>query len=382
MAPKKTASNLDAHFRSFFEQMPVPLCLYDSGMRIVCTNAPFASLAGLEVKEIEGRDFFRALTQKPVSTRLNEVLRAVFQGERMMDIQWRFPLFSGESRHFLLSTFPIFKLNEQIVFGVAVLQDVTQKKALEQALVQTEKMASLGTLATGLAHEVGTPMNVILGRSERLLKYTKEPKTAKGLKVIIEQIDRMTHLIQRLLAFARRQPIERKRIDVNPLIRKGIEIFEHRAKEKGVVFVTDLASDLPVIWGDAEQILQVLVNLMMNALDVMAGPGEIRLRSFLSGRRVKGRTHATSRSQKNNMVEIVVEDSGSGIDVAHLDKIFDPFFTTKPVGKGTGLGLAVVHGVIREHGGEITVEGAPGRGTAFHLQLPVETLKRWDVPSV
>ncbi len=377
MAAKKTDPYQNTVFLSLFDQIPIPLCRYDVGGRIVSCNAAFAALVDLEMSEIADRDFLEAITQKPVSVRLREVLNAVFQGEGMRDIQWRLSLFSGEVRHFSLSTFPMREKNGQILFGMAVLRDVTQKKALEQALVQTEKMASLGTLATGLAHEVGTPMNVILGRAESLLKHTKEPKTAKGLKIIIEQIDRMTHLIERLLAFARRKPIERKRIDVNQLLRKGIEMFEHRAAEKGIVFVTDLDADLPVIWGDGEQILQVFVNLMMNALDAIFQPGEIRVRSFLVGRPGKDRVSVKVRSQKNAMVEIVIEDSGGGIDVAHRDKIFDPFFTTKPVGKGTGLGLAVVHGVVREHGGEIRVESTPGRGTAFHIQLPAEMIKRW-----
>lgn len=378
MARKKTESYQNPLFLSLFEQIPVPLCRYDAEGRILSCNAAFAALVSLERGEIRGRDFFEVMTQKPLSSRLKDVLKAAFQGECMHNIQWRLPLFSGEARHFVLSTFPIFEKPGQVSCGMAVLKDVTQKKALEQALVQTEKMASLGTLATGLAHEVGTPMNVILGRAETLLRRTKEEKTAKGLKIIIEQIDRMTHLIERLLAFARRQPIERKRIDVNQLIRKGVEMFEPRAAEKGIVFVTDLDLNLPVIWGDAEQILQVFVNLFMNALDAMFRPGEIRVRTFLAGGPGKGSVGVKPRYQKNKMAEIVVEDSGDGIDVAHRDKIFDPFFTTKPVGKGTGLGLAVVHGVVREHGGEIRVESTASGGTAFHVQLPAETLKRWD----
>lgn len=375
MAAKKIDPYQNTFFLSLFDQMPVPLCRYDISGRIVSCNASFAMLVDLAMSELPGQDFFEAITEKPVSIRLKSVLNAVFQGESLSDIRWRLPLFSGEIRHFLLSTFPIVASPGPILFGMAVLQDVTQEKVLEQALVQTEKMASLGTFATGMAHEVGTPMNVILGRAESVLKHTQEQKTTKGLKIIIEQIDRMTHLIERLLAFAHRQPIERKRIDVNQLIQKSIEMFEHQAAEKEIVFVTDLGEDLPIVWGDGEQILQVFVNLMMNALDAMSQPGEIQVRSFLSGGLKKKRVGVTSRSQKNTMLEIVVADSGTGIDAAHRDKIFDPFFTTKPVGKGTGLGLAVVHDVIREHGGEIHVERPAGGGTAFHIQLPVETLK-------
>lgn len=377
MAAKKIDPYKNTLFLSLFDQMPVPLCRYDISGRIVSCNVSFAMLVGLEMSEIPGKDFFEAITQKPVSVRLKAVLNAVFQGESLSDIQWYLPLFPGGARYFLLSTFPMATHAGPILFGLAILWDVTQKKVLEQALVQTEKMASLGTFATGLAHEVGTPMNVILGRAESILRHTQEQKTAKGLKIIIEQIDRMTHLIERLLAFAHRQPIERKRIDVNQLIRKSIEMFEHRAGEKGIIFVTDLDADLPIIWGDGEQILQVFVNLMMNALDAMFQPGEIQVRSFLSGGLEKNHVGMTSRYQKNAMLEIVVEDSGTGIDAAHRDKIFDPFFTTKPLGKGTGLGLAVVHGVIREHGGEIHVERPAGGGTAFHIQLPVETLKHF-----
>ncbi|MFQ5588833.1 MAG: nitrogen regulation protein NR(II) [Nitrospiria bacterium] len=381
MASRKTDPFQEEPFRSFFEEMPSPLCRYDQTGKIVQCNHHFEQLFGLPHDKIEGRDFFEIVSREAVSPRLKKVLSAVFDGEGMKGVTWKTRRRQGKFRHFSLSTFPILNAAQKPCFGAALLLDVTQKKALEQALVQTEKMASLGTLATGLAHEVGTPMNVILGRAETLLRRTQEEKTSKGLTIIIEQIDRMTHLIERLLAFARRKPIVREQIQINGLIQKGIEIVEQRAAERGIDFVTKLTPALPVIWGDAEQMLQVVVNLLMNAVDAMYEGGEIRINTLVSLPPRKSRSKTRSRPLKNRKVEIVIKDAGSGIDAAHQPKIFDPFFTTKPVGKGTGLGLAVVHGIIREHGGEIEVESAVGQGTVFYLRLPAGPLNRRKVPS-
>ncbi len=359
-------------FRSFFENMPSPLCSFDETGNILFLNKPFESLLGVEEKEVKGGNFIEMITHEALSARLQEAIQSVFRGERINDIHWKVPLASGEPRHFSLSMFPISRRPGHVSFGIAILVDITQRKALEHALVQTEKMAALGTLATGLAHEIGTPMNVILGRAESLLRHTQEEKTAKGLMIIVEQIDRMTHLIERLLAFARRKPIKREQIDINRLIKKGIQMLEQQVKAKGIVFTTALDPSLPLIWGDGEQILQVFVNLFMNAIDAMFDGGEIKIQSFLTRMEQAKPTQSKPEAPINQMVQILLKDSGCGVDAVHLDNIFDPFFTTKPVGKGTGLGLAVAHGIIREHGGQIEISSAIGEGTTFCIRLPAE----------
>ncbi|MFQ5543900.1 MAG: sensor histidine kinase, partial [Nitrospiria bacterium] len=272
-----------------------------------------------------------------------------------------------------ISTFPVYVSSGKVSFGIAMLTDVTEKKELEQALIQTEKMAAMGTLASGLAHEIGTPMNVILGRAETLLRHTQEKKTAKGLMIIIEQIDRMTHLIQHLLGFARRNPIDKRAADIDVLCDKAIEMMAHRITSNGIKLSLKHDQKLPAIWGDRDQILQVLVNLLMNAIDAIYQGGTITIQSKMVPETGKGHFPTSSRPTKKQMVQVLIKDTGRGIDSVHLDKIFDPFFTTKPVGKGTGLGLSVAQGIVREHGGQLEVSSVVGKGTTFCLLLPASS---------
>src|SRR5581483_11540572 len=191
-------------------------------------------------------------------------------------------------------------------------------------------------------------------------------KTAEGLKIIIDQVDRMTRLIQQLLAFARRKPLEKKWVQINDIAGKAPQIAA-----KALSVVADLAAPLPPLRGNGDQLLQLFMNLFMNAIDASLPKGEIKIatRAIRIERREEPRGGASPDG--NRMVEILFSDTGTGIDPCHLDHLFDPFFTTKPVGKGTGLGLAVVHGIIQDHGGEINVESTLGKGTTFQIRLPL-----------
>ncbi len=357
-------------FQSFMEHIPSPLCCYDRQGKIVHSNIQFEHLLERARHDIKGQDFFKILNPERVNPRMRAVLLSVFSGKKSADIKLKASSFHGEVRHLALSVFPVFNHLNKISFGAVLVTDLTEKKSLEQALLHTEKMAALGTLATGLAHEVGTPMNIILGRAESLLKHTKEEKTAKGLTIIIEQIDRMTHLIERLLAFARRNPILREPVQMNTLIQKGIEIIDTRALRENVAITAKLDPLLPLIWGDGEQLLQVVINLLMNALDATDEGGEILVKTYIFPSASGSSQKVTPLHRIKKGIRILFKDTGDGIATVHLDKIFDPFFTTKPAGKGTGLGLAVVQGIIREHGGEIEVNSTPGDGTVFLLSIP------------
>jgi len=233
-----------------------------------------------------------------------------------------------------------------------------EKKGRQQAqeqLRQTERLAELGTLASGMAHEIGTPMNVILGRAEYLMQRTQEEQTKKGLETIVTQVERITKIMNQLLTFARRRPSERQPIDLKQTVRDCLEILSERIMRHRIQVETDLEAALPPVRADQDHMSQVLLNLLINAVQAMPEGG--RLRVGLAG--------------ADGHVKITVADSGHGISSEHLPKIFDPFFTTKEVGKGTGLGLTVVHGIIQEHGGSITAKSEPGQGTAFTITLPV-----------
>jgi signal transduction histidine kinase len=235
----------------------------------------------------------------------------------------------------------------------------------QEQLRHTEKLAELGTLASGMAHEIGTPMNVILGRAEFLQRKTKDPETAKGLQTIVDQVERITKIMNQLLTFARRRPIERRATNINKVIEDTLEVMQERFARHHIAVRTQLDPALPKGDVDPDQIGQVLLNLVINALHAMGDSGGLFVRTAI--------VPISKGSAENyaEMIEVSVADTGCGIAAADLDKIFNPFFTTKEIGKGTGLGLTVVHGIVQEHGGFVMVESEVSKGTTFRIRLPI-----------
>ncbi len=235
-----------------------------------------------------------------------------------------------------------------------------REEALQTAqsqLVQSEKMAAFGQLGAGIAHEVKNPLAGILGCSQIALKKA-EPGTAlhSNLQLIEKETRRCKSIIDNLLKFARQEKAAMGPIPINTVVEDAVAIVSHQLEMNHVRLETDLASGLPHILGNANQLQQVLMNLMINAQQAMEGtPGHV--------------TVATRRTEGGS-VEVQVRDTGPGMPKDIMDKIFEPFFTTKPSGKGTGLGLSVSFGIIKDHGGEIAVESVPGRGATFVIALP------------
>ncbi len=238
---------------------------------------------------------------------------------------------------------------------LASVVDITERKRLETQLRRAERLAELGTLASGMAHEIGTPMNVILGRAEYLLERTKEEGTKKGLQTIVSQVERITRVMNQLLAFARRSPIERVPLDLRQTVQGSLEMFEERLVQSGITVELSLPDVCPPAHADRDQMSQVLINLIMNAIHAMPDGGVVRV---------------SVETQPACMI-LVVSDTGHGIPPDMLNKIFEPFFTTKEFGKGTGLGLTVVKGIMEEHGGGVHVASEVGKGTTVTLSLPI-----------
>ncbi len=247
-----------------------------------------------------------------------------------------------------------FKKGKQRFFTV-ILRDVTERQGLESQLRQTERLAELGTLAAGMAHEIGTPMNVILGRAEYLMRKTSEESTKKELTTIVAQVERITKIMHQLLSFARQKPIERRLLALSLVVHEIVDVLQERLEKNRIRLEMDLQPNCPTVLADRDRMGQVLLNLIVNAIQAMSVEGTLSL---------------TLRC-RNDHVLLSVSDTGCGIPPDHVPKLFTPFFSTKEVGEGTGLGLTVVHGIIEEHQGFITVESEPGRGATFHIHLPV-----------
>lgn len=234
-------------------------------------------------------------------------------------------------------------------------------KGAQAALVQSEKMSAFGQLGAGIAHEIKNPLAGILGLTQlSMRKMDQESPIYKNLTIIEKETNRCTAIIKNLLKFARQEKVSLEPVQINSVVEDAMAIVEHQLEMHKVKLSHDLAADLPLISGNANQIQQVLINLMINAQQAMQGPGEVSI---------------TTSNGNSGKVEIRVKDNGPGIPEGIQAKIFEPFFTTKEVGKGTGLGLSVSYGIIKEHRGDIRVKSALGEGTEFKISLPVAGLK-------
>lgn len=243
------------------------------------------------------------------------------------------------------------------------------KHALEQRLSQTEKLATIGQLSAEIAHEVGTPLNVIAGRARSIQRKSRDPDAVeKNAGIIAEQTARITRIIQRLLDFARRKvgAPEHARVNLNELALTTVELLGSQFSAAKVKTRLDRTEGLPLVDGDADRLQQVLINLLLNAVQAMPDGGTLAIETQAIRRTRPGLETAAEQG----FVVLVVTDTGVGIPDAIRDKIFDPFYTTKEGHGGTGLGLAVCSGIVKEHDGWIDVEDAPGGGAVFRVYLP------------
>jgi signal transduction histidine kinase len=247
---------------------------------------------------------------------------------------------------------------------VVALKDVTEFREQHQRLLQATRLADIGQLAAGVAHEINTPLASIALRAEGLLRAAADPALQaiasfknfpRYLKTIEDEIYRCKKIVSALLDFSRSRRPEVRPTDLNALCEQATDLVGHQMQLKRVRLSLELARSLPNIPADEGQIRQVLIALLMNALDASSEGGIIAV---------------TTHHGPDGRVRLTVSDSGAGIAPEHLDKIFNPFFTTKPTGQGTGLGLAVCHGVVTAHGGDIRVESHVGKGTRFSVELP------------
>jgi PAS domain S-box-containing protein len=260
----------------------------------------------------------------------------------------------GRRRRIAWSNTVITNRQGAVDYVVGTGIDVTLLNQIQEQLRKTERVAELGTLASGMAHEIGTPMNVILGRAEYLMDRVKEEPVKKGLQTIVTQVERITKVMNQLLTFARRKSPERGPLDLSRAIEDSLEIFQERLAKSRVKVEMQIDKACPRAFADGDQMSQVMINLIMNALHAMEDGGILRI----------------GMAQDGEMVRLTVADTGQGIPQAVLPKIFEPFYTTKEFGKGTGLGLTVVKGIIEEHHGTITVESEEGKGTRFTILIP------------
>ncbi|MEO5957890.1 MAG: ATP-binding protein, partial [Opitutaceae bacterium] len=260
-------------------------------------------------------------------------------------------------------------------YFIAVVQDVTARKQLEEQFRQAQKMEAIGTLAGGIAHDFNNILTAINGYTELARLVLKEnPEVRDYLGSVLQASSRATDLVRRILAFSRQEQLERVPLQLRTVMTESLKLLRATIPST-IEFETLLAADAPTVLADVTQIHQILMNLGTNAWHAMRdAPGRLQVKLE---RCVVDAAHTATQPRLHPGVyaRISVTDTGCGMDKETLRRIFEPFFTTKPPGQGTGLGLSVVHGIIESHDGAVTVYSQPGEGTVFHLYFPAHAGK-------
>nr|HEV7954410.1 ATP-binding protein [Candidatus Acidoferrales bacterium] len=334
------------------ESLHVGVFAVDLEGRIESWNSQVEHLVGVSRVEAIGQNLETVL---PADMVAEIELRA--EDERVSSI-YKFQLRHREGRLLVVnvSITPLLGKDGQRLGRLILVDDVSQRARLEDQLMQTEKLTSLGLLAAGVAHEVNTPLAVIANYIQMLAKqFPGDDPRGLLIEKIIKQTFRASEIVNNLLNFSRVGSAQFSEVNMNSVLEETLVLVSHPFKTARVEVVRKLQEELPPILGSMNRLQQVFLNLFMNARDAMPSGGILEIRTACS----------------NGTVEVEVVDSGIGISREHLNRIFDPFFTTKVSGRGTGLGLSVSYGIIKEHAGKIDVRSTPGRGTSFKLEFPV-----------
>jgi len=254
-----------------------------------------------------------------------------------------------------VSITPLVSKSGERIGRLLLFDDVTQRERMEEQMSQTEKLTAMGLLAAGVAHEVNTPLAVISSYIQMLAKQMPEGDPRQSIiDKIVKQTFRASEIVNNLLNFSRTGATELADVDLNRVVEETLSLVAHPLKTSRIQVVKQLGETLPLVRGSANKLQQVFLNLFLNARDAMPSGGMLEVRT----------------AAHNGSVEVEIADTGAGISHDHINRIFDPFFTTKANGRGTGLGLSVSYGIIKEHAGKIDVRSAPGKGTSFHVEFP------------
>jgi PAS domain S-box-containing protein len=333
---------------------------------IIIFNEGAERLLGYRAAEVMGKVHVTQLYPPGVAKKIMRRLRSQTYGPggKLPATPTTLVAKNGEQIAVRVSAAIVYKGKQEIA-SVGICRDLRERMKMQQQLEDTykqllhsEKLASLGRMAAGVAHEINNPLGGILMYANMLMEQTQETPAANDLREIVEQAMRCKEIVQGLLDFARKRGEEEVRVDLNQAIEKSLGLTQKQALFMNIEIQRAMDPGLPCIIGDPGQLSQVITNLIVNAADAMDGKGILRIRTWSDGSPPE--------------VYLEISDTGKGIPEEHLSRIFDPFFTTKEVGKGTGLGLSIAYGIVRRRGGDIQVRSKVGEGATFQVRLPLE----------
>jgi len=341
-------------YRTLIEAMNEGLWKVDRDGTTVFINKRMEEILGRRFKEVVGKQIFDFFDGKNRKT-LKEKIRESSRGDPSI-IETTLQRKDGKSVPLLVSIAPLKDEMGKVFGNFAVFTNMTELKKLERQLLQSEKLATIGELAAGIAHEINNPLWNIMLYAKLLKKgMVKKQPNVEDVEVIIDQVGMASKIVKDLLEFAREYEPSISVVDINETLNKAISPIEMQLVNEGIEIERKMAPENPKINADRSRLQQVFLNIITNAYHAMPGGGKLCLSTAL----------------KDGKVEVCISDTGHGIAKEHMDKLFDPFFTTKEVGEGTGLGLSVSYGIVRAHGGKIEVKSEVGIGSEFKIILPM-----------
>jgi len=351
---KKSLQDTSAIRDQIVSSLPVGLIATDKNGKIAFHNSAAERIAGLDLTQARGKALDTFLPSNLCGLRESLVL-----GESISEKQMECEFTQNKIVPVSISASKIINEEGQFVGQVLIIRDLGEVRRLQDEIRRKEKLAAIGGLAAGVAHEIRNPLSSIKGiASYYKSKFDDGSEDKEMAGVMIEEVDRMSRVISELLEFARPMKLNRKPSDMNELLKRSTRLVEQEAAAKKVKIQLNLTSDSVEADVDPDRLTQCFLNLFLNALQAMKSGGRLTV---------------SSSAGVNENVAIDIKDNGSGISAEDLSKIFDPYFTTKP--KGTGLGLAIVHKIIEAHQGQIKVRRALGQGTVFSITLPLTKVK-------
>jgi two-component system, NtrC family, sensor kinase len=358
----KELARLKEFNENIIESINVGVMVVNLHGRITNWNGALEQIYGLKREEAIDRRITEVFQSEMLRALRDLMERSEWQqGEPVNVYKFRASSADGRDLTLNISLAALQSKTAEIEGSLIAIEDVTERVGLEEQLQQSDKLSSIGLLAAGVAHEVNTPLAGISSYSQMLMQQIPESDPRHQLlEKIHRQTSRASSIVNNLLNFSRVSDSRYTPVDLNRIIDDTIQLLEAQLRNTEIEVVRIYADDLPFAPGDAPKLQQVLMNLVLNARDAMPQGGRLEI----------------STEADDDSVVISVRDTGLGIAPEHLSKIYDPFFTTKQIGKGTGLGLAVSYGIIRDHGGLINVESKQGEGTRFRITLPLAAARQ------
>ncbi len=341
-------------WRTTFDSITDLVSIHDKDFRLVRVNKAFANALNMKPKELVGKTCYQVIhgTTEPVP---NCPHKATIETGEPATGEFFEPHLGI---HLEVTTSPIFNEKGEVVASVHVARDITERKKMQVQLIVTDRLASVGELASGIAHELNNPLTSIIGFSDLLLERDMPGDVKEDLTVINREAKRTAQVVKNLLTFARKHPVVKQLVDINSSIKAVLALRSYEQKVNNIKVNTHLAPNLPEVMADSFQLQQVFLNIIVNA------------EYFMIEAHGRG-TLTIVTEQVGDIIKASFADDGPGIAQENLGHLFDPFFTTKEVGKGTGLGLSICHGIVTEHSGRIYVESELGKGATFIVELPI-----------